>query len=525
MTKSSDKLKSMKKLTRPRPRHMIAAIAALSFVIVATSLVLFFAVGPLRQSQDLRQQASTTSEQPKIFLEGPSGRTETNQQASISIYANTGDQRISAFQFEGLLDTSSIVTDSLQITGGASADYTTIVKNGNTATVATINVAKDPAPALEGEKVPVFKPSDRELLATISFTTKNLGGAVQLESTTNSAIINSTGATVASSVQPLAFLIFDPNDDGVVCAADTFTCDDDSVVGRDPTRDCAFICPTPTPTPTPSPTPTTDPGTGGVTVKSCNEICSSNAECAVNLACSDGRCRLATNTGSSTCQPNTTSDRGTSNCDQYCADNTECDAGYSCWYNRCRNPLNIESSSCAPLTASQQNAIAVSCNQSCATNANCATNLRCYYGVCRLANNPTHTTCALPSRDTSNQLAKGATPTFTPKPSPDKTGTESGTTATPSATPRVTPTPIAMVDDDSTDDSALAALGKWLKDFWQNGQRTQVFIAVGFGILMLIGLIALLFSLLSPQPKAKKITTPTVKIPPTPMPPPPTLTR
>jgi len=140
-----------------------------------------------------------------------------------------------------------------------------------------------------------------------------------------------------------------------------------------------------------------------------------------------------------------------------------------------------------------------------------------------LANNPTHTNCVAATADTSNQLAKGDTPIIPP---PDETSADSGNTATPSATPKASPTPIAMIDDapDNTDDSALSSLGTWIKDFWENGQRTQVFLVVGLGIIMLVGLIALLFSLLSPQPKAKKIQKSSTKTPPTPMPPPPTLT-
>ncbi len=49
-----------------------------------------------------------------------------------------------------------------------------------------------------------------------------------------------------------------------------------------------------------------DDGTGGIEVAQCDERCSANADCAVNLRCYQGACRLATNPESSSCSPAST---------------------------------------------------------------------------------------------------------------------------------------------------------------------------------------------------------------------------
>jgi len=556
--KKNAKLKPRMKLTNTRPRHLLAGIAAISFITVASALLLF--VTSLKQSQDVRNQAFEAGKAEIKLLASPAN-PKVGDAVTVSIKGSTHSLNTYGFQFVGLLSGQKLI-DSVAFSKANP-------KNMDTPYVGTLPISSNELKFgvitySSVQNGAVNTGDSFETIATLKFVARKAGDVTianfsATDSMSLQYIVDDAGKptneqkNILGTVSPLKITISDTTPPPA-CTKEAKICPDGSTVGRNPDKNCEFdACPapvpTPTPTPTPSPTPsispspsptpvvspnptpspspspspTPTPGQGGITVKSCNETCSSNAECAVNLACSDGRCRLATNTGSSTCQPSTTSDRGTSTCDQYCADNTECDAGYSCWYNRCRNPLNIESSTCAPLTASEQSAIVSSCNQACTTNAGCATNLRCYYGVCRLANNPTHTNCVAATADTSNQLAKGDTPIIPP---PDETSADSGNTATPSATPKASPTPIAMIDDapDNTDDSALSSLGTWIKDFWENGQRTQVFLVVGLGIIMLVGLIALLFSLLSPQPKAKKIQKSSTKTPPTPMPPPPTLT-
>jgi hypothetical protein len=106
---------------------------------------------------------------------------------------------------------------------------------------------------------------------------------------------------------------------------------------------------TPTLTPTPivnNPTATPLPATGGSTAKTCGQSCSSHADCAVNLLCYSGVCRLANNPTDSAC--NNPPDNGLQrSCNQYCADSQECQSGLTCYYNSCRNPRNLNDQYCA----------------------------------------------------------------------------------------------------------------------------------------------------------------------------------
>ncbi len=107
----------------------------------------------------------------------------------------------------------------------------------------------------------------------------------------------------------------------------------------------------PTPEPEEEPAPTETPGSGGESVKQCNEDCSSNAQCAANFLCHENKCRLASNPSSESCQG--TPDQGIQrSCNEYCSDNRECSSGLTCYFNRCRNPQNQTNTSCQlPATA------------------------------------------------------------------------------------------------------------------------------------------------------------------------------
>lgn len=111
-----------------------------------------------------------------------------------------------------------------------------------------------------------------------------------------------------------------------------------------------YLSGSPTPTRTPTPTNTPIPGTGGITVKYCGQSCSSHAECAINLMCYSGVCRLANNPTDTYC--NAPADNGIHRtCNEYCADSRECATGYTCYYNRCRNPKNVTDQYCAATTS------------------------------------------------------------------------------------------------------------------------------------------------------------------------------
>lgn len=133
------------------------------------------------------------------------------------------------------------------------------------------------------------------------------------------------------------------------------------------------------------------------TTRSCNESCSSNADCQVNYRCfntgSENKCRLVTNPSSSTCSvaPLAPLNR---QCNEGCATSNDCKQGLTCWLNTCRNPENIESVSCANLTSAQQIQAVNSCGEGCSSNADCAVNFRCYKNECRLASNPSSLTCS-----------------------------------------------------------------------------------------------------------------------------------
>lgn len=238
-------------------------------------------------------------------------------------------------------------------------------------------------------------------------------------------------------------------------------------------------------------------------VKSCNESCGSNAECAVNHRCYEGRCRLVTNPTSTSCV--NPPDQGLNRqCNQYCADTNECASGYSCFFNRCRRPENPDSVTCGVTSTTQQQQMAASCNRSCNTNADCAVNLRCYQGSCRLATNVSSLTCSAVTKPTVSSIYGGdetkggitptpapgvATSSATPRPSTDSaTATGSGVatprpTSTPPVQPVVSPAPTAAPESGIS--SFTARLGVML----------PMLALIGGAILLLIVMISMIIGI------------------------------
>lgn len=223
-------------------------------------------------------------------------------------------------------------------------------------------------------------------------------------------------------------------------------------------RDQPGASPSPSPSvsPSPSPSPSASPAVGGINVVSCNQVCSSNAECGINQRCYnvDGtnRCRLAVNPTNERC---ITADTGPNySCNQGCADTHECATGLTCWYNKCRAPLNVESTSCAALTQDETESLAASCNVACSTNADCDINLRCYEGACRLVTNPSSSTCSAataPTISSTYTTPKGGAGTTNEATDDDETADdqtsqdeEKDDTATTAAVVR--PTPSSLED-------------------------------------------------------------------------------
>lgn len=221
-------------------------------------------------------------------------------------------------------------------------------------------------------------------------------------------------------------------------------------------------------------------GSGGPTLRYCNESCANNSECAPNLFCNGGVCRHPSNPSNEYCTY-ASGDNGLNRaCNEYCSDNKECASGKTCWWNRCRNPLNVESTSCdaTNLTVTTNN-----CNAACTSNNQCGTNFRCYYGVCRLATNPLSSSCgaysqALPEKGDTSYEDELVTTT----PAAQETATDS--------TDAVTPTVVATADELETDPTqqkeeltAWDSLWNWLE-----AKGISPFALAG---LLLLGILAL----------------------------------
>ncbi len=204
-------------------------------------------------------------------------------------------------------------------------------------------------------------------------------------------------------------------------------------------------------TPNPILTQTCSNNTSNASLKSCNESCSSNADCQANYVCysSTKTCRLATNPSNSSCQG--TPDNGLNrSCNEYCADTNECGSGYFCFYNRCRVPENPDSTSCTLPSSSITAMIAQNCNKTCQTNSQCGANMRCYNSQCRLASNPSSTSCSSAPITTyrSNNYQVGSTASNT-KGADLSTGLDTTKTSTTAAivftSPIPTPSPMGSV--------------------------------------------------------------------------------
>lgn len=160
---------------------------------------------------------------------------------------------------------------------------------------------------------------------------------------------------------------------------------------------------------------------------SCNELCTSNAQCAANYRCyntgTEQRCRLVTNVSSTSCASSTNQSLAR-RCNEYCADTSECAVGYSCWYNRCRNPRNLDSVRCANpagYTNSSTVYTQAGCNVQCANSRGCQAGLRCYNGACRHPLNVTDVSCSPYSSAGNLSGSKGEEkplPSSTPTPTP-----------------------------------------------------------------------------------------------------------
>jgi len=160
------------------------------------------------------------------------------------------------------------------------------------------------------------------------------------------------------------------------------------------------------------PPPTSPPP---ITVSGCNESCSSNADCDINLRCysesGNKYCRLVTNPSSNTCAQSSGGDDGETQttlrtCNQFCESSSECDSSLTCYQSFCRNPENPQDNRCAVPSEEQATLTIQQCGQTCNSNADCAVNLRCFQSECRLVTNPSSTSCSPASEETVSNTYK-----------------------------------------------------------------------------------------------------------------------
>ena len=247
---SDDQSENMKIKQLLRPKHLLSGIVAISFVVVTSTLILFFITGPFKESQDNRQQASTIG-QAEIMLTAQPSSANVGDKVTISIWGLTNDVAVSGFQFVGLMNTELIDTATLSIETTSQStmvqtEYADYALRGNEATFGIISIPPS------GQATMTFpSTSNRELLATISFITKATG-TIYLESVSSSKVIDSVNNNVLATIQDLEIPVreSDPDPTPTLTPAPTST--------PAPTPDDSKGMPSPTPfksfTPMPKPT-------------------------------------------------------------------------------------------------------------------------------------------------------------------------------------------------------------------------------------------------------------------------------
>jgi hypothetical protein len=371
------------------PLAWLKKMSPINILLVAILGVgLILAVYVAKLSQENRQQASISGGTAILSIDAPAQVTPGTQ-VSIPLKINTGLSQVIGVQ--AFLNMTGTLPADLTFTPATISNLTTAVNS-----LSDINGGKKLTLGIltSNPSVNYSTQNTQVTLGTFSFTAPATGKLDFIFDPVTTKIVQASTNTDILKTPDTASVTF-----LAVQASASPTSSPENRASPSPSPSPS---PTPSPSPSPSPTPTANPAsptptpaTGGTSLKSCNQSCSSNSECNTNLRCYNGACRLAANPESSSCSNPT--DQGIHrSCDQYCADTNECASGYTCFYNKCRLPSNPDSSSCSAATATTYQQIALSCRQRCSSNTQCATNLRCYQGECRLATNPTSTTCSAP---------------------------------------------------------------------------------------------------------------------------------
>ncbi len=463
---------------------VVLSLSAFIFIVLGAASVLFIQKPLQDRSFDTRDQASVANGQVTLSSNFQD-ISATNTQAKVTLSVNTHGVQTDGIQivFNVVTQTSDGLTVKILADAGLQAVKQEVQTTNDGYLISIIAI-----PNSLGQS---FSSTTDKAFAELLFTTKR-AGEIKLVFDQDNSI-----ATVSNTNPPRNELKTIPQFTYTTIGSLTQT----------------TASPTPSPTPSPSPTPTATPiitssptptpvttGVGGAVIRQCNESCTASSQCAVNLRCYEGACRLATNVSSSTCSTQVDSGLNRS-CNQYCADSRECQSGYTCFNNQCRRPDNPDSASCAAPSASTTTAIAQSCNTACTSNANCGTNLRCYDGYCRLATNPSSLTCSSSTASTVSSLysTKGGKGEEIPYPSVDPENTP-----VPSASPVSFTSPRPSVAPTADDTAQETVLNRIMRAFEQQGISFPMLV-IGIGALLLI--LAILFSVMrrgkqTPTPKS-----------------------
>lgn len=296
------KRSSAKKTTLQR------AFRKYSQLLILSSLALILLLGTVvsfrlsQQTQDIRQEASTPTGLVRVRVE-PQGALQVGQPNYLNFMINTNQIQVDGVQLEFTLNTDT-------------ADRFDLVP-----------VAGNPLQLLSKKIV-------------------HQGGSEHAGQLIGIANIGEPFSSTQDTI--FAQLIFTPTTAGTLSLTFDQVNSLSTVFDSDPVRDelgvvesVSFQIASPTSTPVPTAT------IAQITNRQCNEQCDTNAQCAVNLMCASGRCRLATNPTSTSCSAPTTQ---LATCNQTCTNNASCTAGLTCYNTRCRNPQHPQSSTCSAPT-------------------------------------------------------------------------------------------------------------------------------------------------------------------------------
>ncbi|MBT3511650.1 MAG: hypothetical protein HN466_00995 [Candidatus Pacebacteria bacterium] len=327
------------------------------FILVIGGVSVYFLS---QQNQDIRQQASGDTLEVDLTLNPGQVSAKKDQLVEIPLVFNTNNSNITAAQVKITFNQNLLSIVSIT-KGDLSLELAAPVINSDNATF-TFAASLDSGD-IKGEgtlaviKVKLLQEQDATIVidSATQIAVKELAINALRNKTSHPILFKDTqtSPSPSPSVSPSPTPAVSPSPTPGVSPSPT-----------------PAVSPSPTPGVSPSPTPAVSPspGTGGTTIKSCNEACSSNAECDVDLRCYNGQCRLVTNVGSSSCEA-------------YVANND--------YQSPDPTPTDPE-----PDTQQIADITRASCNESCSNHSDCQEGLSCFNSDCRLLSNPKSTTCS-----------------------------------------------------------------------------------------------------------------------------------